>query len=342
MGRIDTETKAFMSNPSRFADAFNYLIYDGEPVIRPEDLRPLDTTEIAIPYGNDARAPEQKYRDVLKLVSIMRDDEAIYAVLGVENQTAVHYAMPVKDMLYDALNYARQVTEAKKSFRSPLKISDDEFLSGFRKEDKLLPVITLVIYFGDSAWDGPMTLHDMLSAKNQRLLRFVPDYRINLIAPGMVPEEDLQKFTTDLRELLQFVRSSGDEAALARLLRDNDRFTRMNPDTAELINLLTDSKLTLNTKEGTVNMCKAIQQMREHSKAAGMAEGMAAGMAEGKAVGMAEGKAVGMAEGIHEGRVKAYAEMVADGTIAMQFAARKLNLTVEEFVKKAGIKPGMN
>ena len=28
MGRIDTETKAFMSDPSRFADAFNYLIYD--------------------------------------------------------------------------------------------------------------------------------------------------------------------------------------------------------------------------------------------------------------------------------------------------------------------------
>ena len=69
-----------------------------------------------------------------------------------------------------------------------------------------------------------------------------------------------------------------------------------------------------------------------------MAEGKAVGMAEGKAVGMAEGKAVGMAEG----RVKAYAEMVADGTIDMQFAARKLNLTVEEFVKKTGIKPGMN
>ena len=28
MGRIDTETKAFMSNPARFADAFNYLISD--------------------------------------------------------------------------------------------------------------------------------------------------------------------------------------------------------------------------------------------------------------------------------------------------------------------------
>ena len=70
--------------------------------------------------------------------------------------------------------------------------------------------------------------------------------------------------------------------------------------------------------------------MREHSETAGIEKGFT------------EGKAVGMAEGINEGRMKAYAEMVADGTIDMQFAARKLNLTVEEFVKKTGIKPGMN
>ena len=37
MGRIDTETKAFMSNPSRFADAFNYLIYGGKPDIDPNE-----------------------------------------------------------------------------------------------------------------------------------------------------------------------------------------------------------------------------------------------------------------------------------------------------------------
>ena len=107
MGRIDTETKAFMSDPARFADAFNYLIYDGQQVIKPGDLKPLDTKEIAIPFGHNARVPEQKFRDVLKLVSVMRDGEAIYAVLGLENQTRVHYAMPVKDMLYDAMNYVR-------------------------------------------------------------------------------------------------------------------------------------------------------------------------------------------------------------------------------------------
>ena len=107
MGRIDAETKAFMSDPARFADAFNYLIYGGRPVIQPGDLKPLDTAELAIPYGNSARSPAQRFRDVLKLASVMRDEKAIYVVLGAENQTKVHYAMPVKDMLYDAMNYVR-------------------------------------------------------------------------------------------------------------------------------------------------------------------------------------------------------------------------------------------
>lgn len=46
MGKVDTATKAYMRKNNIFADAFNYLIYDGKPVVNPEQLRELDTTEI--------------------------------------------------------------------------------------------------------------------------------------------------------------------------------------------------------------------------------------------------------------------------------------------------------
>ena len=49
MGAIDTEGKQYLSNPVFFADAFNYLLYDGEQVINPEELRELDTTELTVP-----------------------------------------------------------------------------------------------------------------------------------------------------------------------------------------------------------------------------------------------------------------------------------------------------
>ena len=68
MSLQDTVTKQYVSDPKVFADAFNYLIYDGEQVIRPEQLTDLDATQFAIPYREEEEGkPEatQKYRDVL-------------------------------------------------------------------------------------------------------------------------------------------------------------------------------------------------------------------------------------------------------------------------------------
>lgn len=35
--------------------------------------------------------------------------------------------------------------------------SSDEYLSGFMKSDRLMPVVTLAIYFGAEDWDAPMS-----------------------------------------------------------------------------------------------------------------------------------------------------------------------------------------
>ena len=40
-----------------------------------------------------------------------RDDEAAYILLGSENQTDIHYAMPVRNIIYDALQYGKQVAD---------------------------------------------------------------------------------------------------------------------------------------------------------------------------------------------------------------------------------------
>lgn len=114
MGLADTVTKAYMKDNSVFADAFNYLIYGGEAVVDPKQLQELDTTEIALPFGSqdeEGKQPEeavQKYRDVLKSAIIKQDDEAAYILLGIENQTDIHYAMPVRNIIYDALSTANR------------------------------------------------------------------------------------------------------------------------------------------------------------------------------------------------------------------------------------------
>lgn len=317
MGDIDTESKKYMSDNAHFADAFNYLIYDGNPVINPASLSPLDATEIVIPYGNEAREPEQKYRDVLKLWQAMTDGEAIYAVLGSELQAKVHYAMPVKDMLYDSMHYAKQVEQAKKSYRDQdgkaekVRLTSEEFLSGFRKDDKLMPVITLVIYLGASHWDGPMSIHEMLSTKNEQLLRFVPDYRIHLIAPAQMADEDFLKFRTDFGKVLQYIKYSKDKKRLYEVTHEGDRFKNVEQDSAALINVVTGSGLKYEVKGGRVNMCTAIDEMIKESKS----------------------------EGRQEGVLNILASLVKDGILTMSEAAKRANLTPTEFqAKTAGMK----
>ena len=109
MGKKDSSTKKLMQNNEVFADAFNFLVYDGKKVIKPNDLQPLDTTSLVTPFnGKDSKAI-QKYRDVLKKLVIKKTPKVAYVVLGIENQSDIHMAMPVRNMLYDAIQYANQV-----------------------------------------------------------------------------------------------------------------------------------------------------------------------------------------------------------------------------------------
>ena len=97
MGKIDTLTKEYMKRPTIFADVFNQFLYHGQQVIKPDRLVELDTTEIAVPYGTDqVPVPEQRYRDVAKMLMAMTDGKVAYCILAVENEAKIHYAVPSK------------------------------------------------------------------------------------------------------------------------------------------------------------------------------------------------------------------------------------------------------
>lgn len=287
MGKYDAESKKYLSVNQIFADAFNYIIYDGEPVIKPEALKPVDTTEIAIPYGNGARVPIQKYRDTMKIWAAMQDEDAVYILLGGEAQNKIHYAMPVRDMLYDSINYASQVDAARRSYRDgekdaellfeeegvKIKLTQEEFLSGFRKEDKLIPIITSVIYFGPDEWDAPMSIHEMFDVKDERILRMIPDYRINLIAPAEIADEDFEKFNTDLGFAMKVLKYQRDSAVK---IIEQSKNRKIDRETAEFLNKVADLKLvyTEPEEEGGVDMCKAMEDYTKKTKILGEIEFM--------------------------------------------------------------------
>ena len=97
MGLKDNVAKEYMKDNRRFADVFNSFVQEGEQVIKPENLQEQDTTELLNFYGiSDKLISRQEFRDVLKKCVLMRDEKAHYLLFGIENQSNIHYAMPVK------------------------------------------------------------------------------------------------------------------------------------------------------------------------------------------------------------------------------------------------------
>ena len=272
MGKLDISTKKYMSNSDRFADAFNHIMPDNWQVIA-EDLTELDTNLFEIPYGIDAKEPVQRVRDLTRNMIIKYDDRAIYAIGGLENESKVNYAMPVKALILDLLNYTKQINEAAKSHKEHKDYGElnGEFLSGFHKEDRLIPVITLTIHFENKRWDGPRNIREMFSMTDPGIMKFLPDYEINLISPYEI--DDFSDFDTDLGAVLSYIKASGEKKKLEELTSSDERFRHLARDAFDVINDATDSKLKVIEKEGKIDLCTAIKEIREEGRQEGILEG---------------------------------------------------------------------
>jgi hypothetical protein len=284
VGVLDSAGQIYFSNPVYFADAFNFLLYGGERVIDPGRLRELDTTEVTAVNGGNAKANVQKTRDLLRMWGAMEDDNAVYVMLGLELQGLVHYAMPVRSALYDAIGYANQVSNIARSYRKDarekeeadvtvengtvkIKLTDAEFLSGLRKGDKLVPIVTAVVHLGDKPWDGPRSLLDMLDLPDGRLRRFLNDYRLNLISPAEMDEGEFDKFGTDLGDALRFCKHRSSD--LDKLIQSKQGGWTVDRETARFLNAAINLKIDYEEERGGVNMSNAIERRYKEKEVTG-------------------------------------------------------------------------
>ena len=198
--------------------------------------------------------------------------------------------MPVKNMVYDALEYAGQVENSARSHREAKQwpSTSGEYLTGFYKDDRLIPVITTVVYFGSDTWNAPRSLHEMLSVQDPEILSMVPDYRINLFSPAEIKDEELDKLQSNLKEVMLFIKYSKDKRKLQELTSHNPGFRSLELKAARVIDSITGIHLRFTETEGSVNMCQAVQEMCNDARAEGLSQGLSQGRAQGLSQGLQE------------------------------------------------------
>ena len=279
----------YWNDNEQFADLFNVVLFQGKQIIRPEELEDVDTEESTILEHKDYAESIKASRDVIKIQKKSSVFGVQFVLLGLENQERIHYAMPMRVMGYDYGTYKKQYDSNAKKYKTADDMEEDEFVSRMKKTDKLLPVITIVVYYGEKPWDGAKTLHEMLDIPEE-MKPYVNDYKMLLVEAR---KNDLQLHNINNRDLFSLL-----EIILDSSLSKNERkeqaieYSRKNKtDRSVAITVAgaTNTKLDYSVFEkGDDGMCTLFKEIAEESRAEGEAKGRAEGEAKGRARGIIE------------------------------------------------------
>jgi hypothetical protein len=130
------------------------------------------------------------------------------------------------------------------------------------KQGRILPVVTLVVYFSAREWDGPMSLHEMFGEQDARVLALVPDYKINLVAPASIKDSDFEKFHTSLKEVLSFIKYSQDVDRLWETVEADEGFRHLGRAEADVLNAYAGVNLDMEKDKEAINVCLALEEMK--------------------------------------------------------------------------------
>ena len=254
----DVIFKDFWRENDRFASLFNTVVFGGKEIIKPEELSELDTDVSNVVELGEYKETLTRARDIVKRAAYGVD----FVIMGIENQTRVHYGM-----------IARQ--HRKDGDRA----TPEEFLSGLHKEDRLHPIISIVIYYSEKPWDGPKSLKDLVAEMPEEISRVFSDYRMNLLQVG---ESERYHFDNeDVQDVFETARLiyKGEFDQVKEMFGDRT----VKSDVGAMIGVMTDSDLIVERayeSKGGMNMCTALEKLEERGREEGRAEGRAEGKRE--------------------------------------------------------------
>ena len=256
VGHKDILLKDYFT-PDIFADAINAILYDGKSVVTPERMRTIDIETQRVEDENGNVTADTRLRDSAKVVEV---DDAIYCLFAIEHQSVEDYTMPLRIMEYDVREYLRQVKSNK------------------GVQVRIKPIITIVMYWKADKWNQPVSVKDMFDKNTVRWLEdnglggYIQDYKMHLFEPGAVKEEDLEKFKTELKDVIAYVKYSKSTEALKEY--NEKHKPDLTKSTVTLINELTNSNYVFIDGKERLNMCEAFEGIK--------AEGIKEGIKEGR------------------------------------------------------------
>ena len=291
MSRFDTVSNRFWYDPARFASFMNANLYAGKDIIPPCDLVPVD------------RRYDHYTRDVI--MKWTTDKQEMY--LAIENQLVEDLTMPYRNAMYDMKSYESQIRRLKRNHRETRDLEDPlETISRIKKEDKLIPCITFVIYYGQKEWKHHKSLKDMFGYKQINDANML-ESRMNLVQickddPRRYRNKDIQ-MCIDIAQLM----FQKDLETIKKRYRQ-----KIDKEVVMMICSLTGSRrleLIISKEEGDeIDMRKAIEEWEEEISKQARNEGRLEGERRGERRGEKRGERKQILQFIQEMLEKGYTD----------------------------------
>jgi len=291
MGKKEEPMIAYYEDARHFAWLVNGWICRGEEEISESQIQSKNIRFTG--KTGSGRTARMRSRGKVKVV----------LMIGTELQSFVDYSMPVRVMDYDALEYEDQIQKiaserkAENAAKSGKKKVE---LSPIKKEDRLIPVITLVLYMGEEPWDAVKSLHGLLDFFEvpKKFRNYIPDYQIHVLDVCHTPDERLLEFPKDIATMFLTIKYRENLPTLKKVLKTIPEIENIEEDTYDVMWNFLDKRMlelkeNVQNEDGGINMCGAVDQM--------IAEGMELGLAQGMERGLEQGMERGLAQGTERG-----------------------------------------
>ena len=178
MAEKDITEKLLTDIDEVFADIYNNLCFNGEDIIKPDDLSSASVTTAFI--SNDVT------RGLISDVSkIYKNSNLTLALLNIENQSTEDSDMPFRIIGYEGAKYNSQL------------------ISG---SNARYVVATLVLNFNTKKrWSTPKSIKESLKNKYPiELDEYINDYKVNVIDVAFMDKEDIEKLNSDFKAIAKY------------------------------------------------------------------------------------------------------------------------------------------
>ncbi len=150
------------------------------------------------------------------------------------------------------------------------------------REEKFIPIITLVVYFGtEKPWDGARCLYDLLDM-DEELKQYVTNYKLNLY--DCQAHDTFEEYRTGLRQVFETVRYGKDKEKLQKIMEENqEAYSRIDSETREMLEAVANVRIpevfkVVEEGEERYDMCKAWEDQKLEGIEIGIEKGVEKGI----------------------------------------------------------------